>query len=239
LIIPLAAIADVSSNTQTITPFSDNSHSVYLPKSGIHLVPLQLMSISEAQKEEVLARALEQKKKGFYETDSEYAKFLLETPARAPNEIKNFKANSDSDTHLKANFNEIKLAFPFEGLSSINKNNILGYAAIGGWHNGWTGIKVFFKHDKSVCSYSYFNLAASHGAAQLNEEYATKEVNGKISYIDIEGNKKSGMLYSVNWFEEKAMHQLECASVTYDKLLTNETIILARQLDKDMSSAKM
>jgi hypothetical protein len=237
-VIPLVAIADVSSNTETITPFSNSNQSVPLSKRGIQLVPLKLMSIPEAQKEEVLARALEQKEKGFYETDSEYAKFLLETPAHAANEIKSFKANNDpTDTHLKANFNEIKLAFSFKGLPSIKKNDIIGYAAIGGWHDGWTGIKVFFKQNKSVCSYSYFDLAASHGAAQLNQEYATKEVNGKISYIDIEGNRKSGMLYSVNWFEEKAVHQLDCANATYNKLFTDGTVALARQLDKDMSPA--
>jgi hypothetical protein len=224
LTMPLAAVA----TEQKINP---------LPKNGIHVVPLSSMDIPEAYKNEVIANAKEQREKGYVEKESQYGQFLLSLPKRAEQEIKSFKvSNNPGDSHLKADFSQIKLAFPFNGLSSINKKDVIGYAPIGGWNNGWTGIKVFFKQNKSICSYSYFDFAASHGAAQLNEESASKDINGKTTYIDVEGNYNTGFLYGVTWFGENSMHKMECANMMYDKSLTNKTINLAQHVDKEISS---
>lgn len=209
---------------------------IALPKSGMQIVPLANMDIPDALKQEVIKRATEQKIMGYFKTESLYADFLLQLPTTAQAEIRQYENSTDpGDSHLKADYHKIRLAFLFRYPSSIRKDDIIGYAPIGGWHDGWTGIKIFFSHEKSVCSFSWFDLADTHGAAQLNQESVTHDVNGKISYIDIEGNNHSGFLYAVTWFDLGAMYKMECANKTYNAVLTKSTILLARKVDSFIS----
>jgi hypothetical protein len=210
LFIPLLAMA----NAMTITPFPD------LPQS---------------MKDEEKTREAEQKRNGFYKTESTSAKFLLDIPKRAPAEIEKFKLdNNPGDTHLKASASQIKLAFPFPSLAAIKNKKIIGYAAMGSWKNGWTGIKVFFRENNSVCSYSYDYKSGTEFVAPLNQDIVKNIINGKMSYIDIEGNYNNGMLYTISWFDKKVWHTLDCANKIYDKELTKSFVALACELDRDL-----
>jgi hypothetical protein len=194
LIIPLLAMA----NVMTITPGD-------LPQS---------------YKDQEKAREAEQKRNGFYKTESKFAKFLLNRPDSAPAEIEKYQFDTNpGDSHLKASMSQIKLAVPRPNLDAIKNNKIIGYAAAGGWKNGWTGMVVFFQANNSVCDYSFQNIVSV-----TNDE--------KMFPVDIEGNS-TGMLYSITWFDKRVMRTLECANKIYDKELAKSFAALARELDRD------
>ncbi|HJY22933.1 MAG TPA: hypothetical protein VJ279_08620 [Hanamia sp.] len=205
---------------------------VPVPKSGVQIVALDQMDIPQEYKDELKKRVAEEKAKGFYETANTNGMMLLQTTKQAEFEKKSLKLTNDPlDTQLKTDYSQIKLVFPFKGLP-IDQANVVGYAPIGAWNNGWTGIKVFFKDEKSTCSYSYFDLGASHGAAQLNKEGLTYVVNKKPTSLDVEGNYNEGFLYTINWFGKASMSSLECANMEYKPEITKHVLELANKIDK-------
>lgn len=207
---------------------------VPLATKGLQVIPLAKMDIPDSIKERIKDRIKQQNEKGYFETDSEYTRFLLNIKHNAPSEIRSFANNDDqTDTHLKKSISQIKLAFPYKGIKDIDSENVIGYAAIGSWQDGWTGIKEFFSDNKmGICSYSLFNMELMHGAMQLNTETTRYDVNNKPTSIDVEGNQHSGFHYSIRWFDNKYNHDLECANMKYDKKISEEMIYLANKIDK-------
>lgn len=204
----------------------------FSPDKGLEIIPLKNMAIPDSYKKELSLRMQEEKTKGYYETNSSYARYLLGKKKNFHGELSEFKNNRDpSDTHLKKQISDLKLAFAFNGIP-IPKENIMGYAAIGAWtENGWTGIKTFFE-DKNfgICSYSLFNISLSHGAVQLNNETTEYIVNKKPSSANVEGSVDSGFLYEINWFDKTYVHFLQCAKPRYE-LIIQKLVDFANQID--------
>ena len=154
----------------------------------------------------------------------------MNLPKKAPKEIRDYRGADVSDTHLKKTSQEINLAF------KINWNepqNIIGYAAINGYNNGWTGIKTFFTDSKlGVCSYSYLDFVSSQGAVVLPKESTAYLINKKPSNKTITGSYSGGFIYTVNWYTEKSANTLECANMKFDKSLLNDVISIANKIDK-------
>ena len=57
------------------------------------------------------------------------------------------------------------------------------------------------------------------------------DINNKITVFNVEGNKSSGYLYKVDWFDNDFFRTLECASTNYSKDTTNSVIALATKID--------
>jgi hypothetical protein len=224
--------------------FADNKL-VSSSQSGVQITPLKKMNIPESFKKELLTKIAEEKLKGYREEDNKYVKELISINREGPDEIKAFsKSNNPLDTHLKANITDVKLAFSFKEIPMPNQGKIIGYVPAGGYYKanepdnltsreGWSGIKVFFNVPSvGTCSYTYFNLIASHGAVQLNKDTTRYIVNNKPSSSIVEGSYNSGFMYSVEWFGKADMHSLECANMLFDKKIKDDVIALANIIDK-------
>lgn len=176
---------------------------------------------------------------GYIKTDYAIAQFLLTIKAHAKKEIKDNKNSKygDYDTHLKAHYSDIKLAFPFHGIG-ISKNNIIGYAAVGTFlknkkNPGWTGIRIFFDQPGSgVCSYSRTEIETVF----LLPEDMKNLINNKPSTKAIEGNVASGFLYTMNWYTDNTVRTLECANSNLSKEIMDNMAVLANKIDKYQST---
>src|SRR3990167_7034572 len=159
-------------------------------------------------------------------------RFFLTLKSRAPSEIKEFKNNKDvGDTHLKSNLSEIKLSIPFEKISAINDNEIIGYAAIGSYEKGWSGVRVFFERQElGICSYSFERFLA----IQAEESKIKYIINNKPSFKNIEGNYNTGFIYTLSWDDDKKTsvydHKLECVNKNMNKNIMDRMIVLANNI---------
>ena len=208
---------------------------------NVNIVPPKQLEIPEALKVELAKKKIEQQKNGYYETDedNEYVSYLLNLKKEAPREINSYKNYPDLyDTHLKSNFSEIKLAFPFQGFKDIPKENVIGYAAIGGYlkdntPEGWTGIKTFFTDNQlGACAFSYFDLKLAQGGVDVNKELVTHNINKKPATTVIQGNQKHGFIYDLTWYTKDTMSMLECANMKVDKEIMTKMMALANKIDK-------
>lgn len=200
--------------------------------------PLDKMSIPPSIKHQIEKRRAEEKTKGFYEQDNEYAKYLLRlNKHKAEREIAYFETHKDPyDNHFKRSANDSHLAFNFS-LPTIPEADKIGYVG-GGSHikdKGWTAVKLFFTQPEiGVCSYSHFNLKLSHGYIEIPKETTGNIVNNKYSSLDVEGTANTGYLYTVSWYTSETMQILECANKIYDKEIANKSIELAKRIDRDI-----
>lgn len=228
----------LASVAQSVEDFnSDPSNELPKPVSGIHVVPDSALTRTEAMIKKDAFRLKQQNKKGYVESDSGSPRQLINIKYSAKDEIKANKSNTNPyDTHLKENINEIKLAFPFSGINFIKKENVIGYAAGGGYRNGWTGIKEIFTDAKlGTCSFSLFNIALSHGGARLGKSVVKYDVNKKPTIINVEGSINSGFMYRVSWFDNTFIHDFECANMNFDKNITVTMIDYARLIDESLA----
>lgn len=136
------------------------------------------------------------------------------------------------DTGLKNSSNEIKLSVPFIE-PEIVKSKSLGYAPIGTYKDGWTGIKIFFKDEAlGICSYSFekFNYI------EAESNYLKNYIHNKPTFTSIEGNKSKGYIYIVSWDinnkDSVYDHKIECANKKNDKEIMDGMIYLANIIDK-------
>lgn len=172
--------------------------------------------ISNALAKELDNRNNELVNKGYYETESDYAQFLLKRPSTAQDEIRQFNTeNSSIDTHLKGSYIEIPLAFNPHDMSWLNGFNVIGYAAVGtNTQSGWSGLKSFFTDEiLGSCSYTYLDLKASEGqvfGAKSNENSSS-----------VEGNQ-NGYLYTLSWYKNYEVNTLECAKLNYDRTIPHK-----------------
>jgi hypothetical protein len=207
-----------------------------LPKanSGIVIVPLAKMSGPENMQQEELSHIAQQKSKGYYDSDAPYVKELLSIKDQAKREIKELKwKNNPYDTHIKEHISDLKLAFSFTGLPMVNRNNIIGYVVMGGWHGGWTGVVEFFTDEKlGTCEFAYNNMALTHGADQIAAEAVRYDINSRPNILDVQGSEASGFLYDISWYNGVYDEELQCANMVYDSKITDRLISLAKEIDK-------
>lgn len=218
-------------------PFTANAEETPFPSTakGIQIVPLDKQALPAKLKKDILTKQAQENLNGYQLNNGENALFLLNIKRNAPQEIAESrkKSNDVYDTHLKSNYSEIKLAFPFKGLPSIDEKDIIGYAAIGSFvkendKEGWTGIRAFFNSSMGTCSYSYMEIQAVQLAQETTEYLVNKKPSNKL----IEGNLNSGFVYSVNWYTDNSMKTLECANKKLDQEIMKNVISLANKVDK-------
>ncbi|MCR9191611.1 MAG: hypothetical protein NXI01_03015 [Gammaproteobacteria bacterium] len=219
-----------------------------LPGSGIKLVPRAKLHLSEVQL--ALGKKAEEEMKtlGYAIEVSEHPKELLNMRDKAKVNFKlNASPSNDSDTGLRPNIQNLKLAFKFTGITQhkgltapnnpfgVKKITLIGAAPQGGFHKekgGWSGAAQFFDvKDIGTCSYGMMNVKASNTAAELAVEDVTYTINKKPTITTVQGSPNSGFIYKVEWFDDKNFHELECANMKYSPSTTKAVVNLAKGID--------
>lgn len=206
------------------------------PGSGIQIVPFAQTSFAKEKNSREIFEA--ERKLDYIKKRSDAAIFLLKikNDKYYPGTKKIFETNTDPyDSHLKASLSQIKLAFSFNGISFIEKANIIGYAVAGSWKNGWTGVVERF-NDKTIgiCDYFRHNAILSHSAVRLVKENVIYDVNQKPTMVSVEGQEPDGFSYKVDWYDNEFYHTLTCANTYFSKKIKMDAIALAKRIDSDM-----
>jgi len=207
-----------------------------VPETGVQLISQENMNFKDWQREKFSEERQELKSKGYISKNSDRAYELMHIQAKIkkmkPFETKMFKGN---ETHMRKKAEDIPFAYTFLGVPKQEMSEFYGIAPAGTYvktpQSGWTGAVEFFKTTFAHCAYTENNMLAAHGAAQVAEEEAQDDVNGKVTLIDVEGNKSSGFLYRVNWFDNNFNRNLECATKEFSNDIRNQTIELAKKID--------
>jgi hypothetical protein len=213
-----------------------------IPGSGIQLVPRSALHLSSEQIKKGAKAEEERRTLGYAVVDTNRPMELLNFHNYAKTQFKLYATNErDQSTHLRKQVNDLKLAFKFKGVPEGNtlaaggNITILGVAPKGGFHQdkgGWSGAGQFFDAKNiGSCAYSVMNVKASNTAARLAMEDVTYSVNNKVTISFVEGNKNSGFIYKVEWYDDITFHELECANMKYSEDMTKTVIALANQID--------
>lgn len=221
------------SNSKTIYNSLDNK-GLTKPDSGVTVVPIkQISSLSKDLTSLWTKQDKEQKEHGFYFELTPRPKELLNLNKDIIQHFKEYEGNNTpTSTHMRHKIEEIHTAYAFKVVPTSDVANVIGFAPVGGYKNGWTGVVEYFDA-KSIgsCAYTENNMKLSHGAERVAEEMATYDINGKITTIDIKGSSTTGFLYTIYWSDNEYFRQLECANMKYSKLTTDEVIALAKRID--------
>lgn len=179
------------------------------------------------------AKSLEMKKNGYVNTTSDRAIEILNIKKSLKKQFSiRPSVMKKTDTEIRKNHNEIAFAYTWLGTPSSEIVDHYGYAPIGTYKDtGWTGGVEFYKTPFATCSYMENNMLAANGAVRIYENKATKDVNGKYTFVEIEGNENSGFLYRVQWFDDIFNRDLECATMEYSVETRNKVINLAKKID--------
>lgn len=221
------SLLNAASIEETASPFPS-------AKKGINIMPISEMNIPSVMKNQILKTKNALASNGFDETTETdqgvISLFALKRTAKE--KVKQFDNEKNPyDTHLKSAASKINLAFNFKEIPNIEKQDILGYAAAGGYAKGkgWDGIVEFISDSKlGVCSYTTYAIEK----VILDKETTEYVVNGKPSNKSIAGNWNTGFLYTVNWYDPARLMTLECANKMFDFSLMSKMIELARAIDK-------
>lgn len=200
---------------------------------SIQVKPLIKISngITTPYKNKILIAHEAIKKNGFYEIDNQEVKTIFKLANQKPMPV---GYSNYQDTHLKSTIKDVGLAFEYKSIP-VNDKDIIGYAAIGGYDNGWNGITQIFKDsDLGTCQYDLYNIKLSHGSEFIPEELASYDVNGKATLIDVRGSLKSGFVYNIHWADNTKVNDLYCANMIFEKSKTKKLIELAKKIDKSV-----
>lgn len=211
------------------------------PGSGVQVVPTELVKIDNWQREQYLAQKNQMKSQGYINENSNRAHEIIhikqEIASLAFRQKGLFKP---TDSHLRKSKEEIAFAYSYVGVPSDDVIEYYGIAPVGTYvkepQSGWTGGVEFFRSNFANCAFTENNILASHGAANISEEYAQYDVNGKVTVIDVQGTNSTGYLYRVNWFDNNFIRNLECAINDYSEQVTRDTIELAKRIDRTQSA---
>ncbi len=199
-----------------------------LPDGGIKIVPLKKMPLLGVNSKTLMEAQRQIKENGYYEVDNPQARVLMKMRYLEPLKA---GSNNSADTNLKSTINDVGLAFHFDGIP-VDSSSVVGFAAAGAYKNGWSGVtEIFTDNELGTCQYTLNNIKLSHGSELIPQEICRKDVNGKVTVIDVRGNANSGYVYSVHWADNNAMHDLKCANLLFAKSNTAKLISLARKID--------
>lgn len=177
----------------------------------------------------------DQKIKSYSEQENKKAKFLLGMPETAEKEYNARKniAYNPQDTHLYEIKSNLAMNYAYTGVPEALITKVIGYAPESTFvNNGWSGAVEFFVPSfGGVCAFREVNVEITKTAAYIPKEIATYMVHKKLTTMNVIGNKKSGFVYEVEWWDKKFKRTLECASKEYSDIISKFTIELAKKID--------
>jgi hypothetical protein len=230
----LGAVHSEASGDPSLQRFVEENN-LPQPGSGIQIIPFSQSSFANEKK--FLIDFESMKKTGYKKQPSDDAKFLLHVQKNKyyPGNKETYENSDPQDTHIKASLAQIKLAFPFHGISFLPNKDVLGFAVSGGWENGWTGVtEIFLYEDIGICSYNRSNAVLNHSAIRLVKEFVTYDVNSKPTQVFASGQDDEGYSYKVSWYDNDFYHTLICAKPKFSKEAKVNAITLAKKIDLDL-----
>lgn len=232
-----------------------NQNKVYLQKMGITLLDGEVKIVKSktlmaqakddyysSQIQSFLEMHKEQEKNGFVKKPEPRAKELLDFNQTAKYQYKKYNSEfSPSSTHLRHVISDLKMAYTFVGVpgSEIDKN--IGVAPYGAYKqvkygddgDGWDGaIQFFEKKGIGTCEFREHNLKLAHGGVELIQELVSDEVFGKPTVVLTKGNKDTGFLYQISWYDNTFSRELSCAATEFSDSIKNSVIELAKTIEK-------
>ncbi len=202
-----------------------------IPK-GITIVSMRESALPEIMKKDVEKRLKNKLSLGYEHSDNPYIKNLSQY--NLLKQSKTLDNNDPYDTHLKSNLSFVKLIFPYQGISFVKPEDIIGYAVMGSWikdKNGWDGISTFFNYkDIGICVYRKQDYLSYGGGAQLNKEETTFDIGGYPTVSNVEGNTNDGFIYLLKWFDKEYFNDLDCYNKKFDCSLEKELINLGNRI---------
>lgn len=207
-----------------------------IPGSGATVVDIKRMKMTRVQRAAVNQFNTDQKTKGYYETENKRAKLLLSMPETAEKEYNARKsiALNPHDTHLYEVKSNLSMNYAYQGVPAALATKVIGYAPESVFvNNGWSGaVEFFVPAFGGVCAFREVNIAITKSSAYIPKEIATDVVNKKLTTMNAVGNKESGFVYEIEWWDQHFKRTLECASKTYADARRSQIIELAKQIDK-------
>lgn len=241
LMLPLMAFAH--SKHRHVNSLLNPDPSDLLPKAGegVKIVPLDKMNLPAILKKKALSDLKQQQTQGFVESDSFYPNQLLSLLEGGKLvRIDETGVDPYDTSHLKKKLSQIRLSFPFNGISFIGSKDIIGFSVLGAWKGyGWTGVSVLFKYsDIGICQFNLINMSLEGGTGEeVMAEAVRFDVNNKPTTLFVEGSlKKPGFLYTIRWTDQWNYYDLECANEKLDPQLSRNIIKLANQIDTDLKN---
>lgn len=245
-------IADASSLTRDEIL---EQNKAYLEKMGINLLDgevriVNAKSLINQAKDDYYASKVknflnmhkEQEKNGFVREPEPRAKELLNFKETAKYQFKKYKKEfAPRSTHLRHNISELKMAYTFVGVPDSLMDKNIGVAPYGAYKqtkqgdkaDGWDGAVQFFeKKNIGSCEFKEHNLKLAHGGVELIQELVSEEVNGKPTVILTKGNKDTGFLYQVSWYDNNFSREISCASHDFSNVIKNNVVELAKLIEK-------
>ena len=211
-----------------------NSQGITLPDHNVQVVPRNSISLPAELKKQVMADKRAMLKQGYVEKSNPRLLELRDIDHTAVYEKKKYQNNTNPlSTHLRDTASEIKIAYDFHEVPAEDANSIIGFAPVGTYvNNGWTGmVELFTKKGLGNCNYEENNLKLMHTTIRIPSDIVTHEVNDKVTTSDVQGNKKDGFLYTVEWYDEGFSRKLECVASSYSPSTLSTVVDLARRID--------
>jgi hypothetical protein len=209
---------------------------VPVPGSGATTADTKGFSMTRSQSASVNKFNFDQKTKGYHEKVSKKAKLLLAMPETAEKEYNARKsiAANPHDTHLYEVKTNMAMNYAYKGVPAELAIKVIGYAPESTFvNNGWSGAVEFFVPSfGGVCAFREVNIEITKTSAYIPKEIATHLVNKKITTMNAVGNKDSGFVYEVEWWDKQFKRTLECASKEYTDAMRTQTLELAKKIDK-------
>ena len=143
-------------------------------------------------------------------------------------------AYNPQDTHLYEVKSNLAMGYGYKGVPANLATKVIGYAPESVYVNdGWAGaVEFFVPNFGGVCAFREVNIEITKSTASIPKEVATYAVNGKLTTVNAVGNKASGFVYEVQWWDKQFRRTLECASKEYSQEVSLKTIELAKKIDK-------
>lgn len=204
--------------------------------TGANVVEKNGLKFTEEQRSVVNGFNKAQKTKGYYEHPSRRATLLLAMPEVAKKEYneRKFMAVNPHDTHLRETLTDLPMMYAYKGVPTNTTTKVIGYAPEYTFvDTGWTGaVEFFVPHFDAVCAYHEVSVKLTHTSAYIPKEIATYAVNNKLTKINVIGNKETGFVYEVEWWDKQFKRRIECAAKDYSQFIRNATLELAKNIDK-------
>jgi len=194
-----------------------------------------------AKMKEYLAMNDEQQRNGYVKDNEPRAKELRDLKYVAPYQQKKYKGIlSPESTHIRSSSHELKLAYTFVGVPKEEMDLNIGVAPYGAYKSmkngddgdGWDGAVQFFnKKDIGSCAFTEHNRKLAHSGVELIKELVTYDVHNKPTIVLVKGNKKTGFVYKLKWYDTTFSRELECANKEFSQQLRTEVIALANRIE--------
>ena len=206
-----------------------------VPGTGANIVDIKGFKMTGAQSAVINKFNADQRTKGYSEQENKKAKLLLSMPETAEKEYnarKSFAFNPH-DTHLYEVKSNLPMNYDYKGIPSTLATKIIGYAPESIFvKNGWSGaVEFFIPSFGGVCAFHEVNIEITKSSSYIPKEIATYLVNEKLTTMNAVGNKESGFVYEVEWWDKKFKRNLECASMEYTDAMSKNTLELAKKID--------